>query len=75
MVKAKGPQEDVEYMFRKAVGMNGNEDVGRAELDYAEFLADLGRLTPARELIENFTPATPAQATRFEDLKLKLNLA
>ncbi len=74
MAKAGGPQADIDYMFRKAVGMNAHEDAGRAELDYAEFLVGLGRIPPARKLIESFSPASPSEARRFEELKLKLNV-
>lgn len=61
-----------EYMFRKAKALADEEEPGLVDLDYAEFLADTGRIMLARKALNGFKPDNPSQAARFEELKLRV---
>lgn len=71
---AMGALRDAEYMFRKAIAMAGDDDASPLELDYAEFLADQGKIMMGRNVLDNFKPANPHHAARLEELKLRLNM-
>lgn len=74
---AKDPAQarDAEFMFRKAREMaRGDDDEGRIDLDYAEYLAEAGRLGLARNALKTFQPKNPMQSARFQELKIRLNI-
>jgi Flp pilus assembly protein TadD len=66
-----GDVQEAEYMFRKAWALTPR-DAGALSLDYAEYLADRGRIVMARRAVDGLKPSTPNQAARLNELKLRI---
>ena len=66
-----GDTKEAEYMFRKAWALTPRDDIALS-LDYAEYLADRGRIVMARKAVETLKPETPQHARRLEELRLRI---
>jgi hypothetical protein len=61
------------YMFSKAVSLARDpKERDRLNLDYAEYMASLGRPWAARRLLRGIQPANGPQKARLDDLRLRL---
>jgi hypothetical protein len=70
-----GDAQGARYMFSKAKSLARTPaQLARINLEFAEYLASLGRIMLARDLIKDVEVPTGSLLARLNDLKLRLNM-